>query len=289
MKTFKRIYIEITNCCNLKCSFCPSSKREQQFMSVERFEAVLKKLQGHGSHVYLHIKGEPMLHPDFFELMALCHRYKLKVNLTTNGTLIGQHSEALLACKALRQVSISLQSQENLLDIEGFTAYMAHVLGLVKKGSEATDILFELRLWNYEGSIEGETFDKNALALTMIMEQLEVTKEKIDAIPQGKGVKLMPQVYLSKSIEFQWPGIDLDVIGTEGTCYGLRQQVGVLVNGDVVPCCLDGEGVITLGNVFQEDFESIVTSERAVAMVDGFEQRKIIEPLCMRCGYRERF
>jgi len=125
--------------------------------------------------------------------------------------------------------------------------------------------------------------------MNRIIDQLDVSEEVIKAIPQGKGTKLMDRVYLSKSLEFQWPDMDLEIIGTEGTCYGLRQQVGILVNGNVVPCCLDGEGVITLGNSFEDDFEGIVTSPRANAMVKGFEERKIVEPLCMRCGYRERF
>lgn len=289
MKTFKRIYIEITNCCNLSCSFCPPSKRQKEFMDLESFEVILKKLKGHGKYVYLHIKGEPMIHPEFIEILRLCEAYGLKVNLTTNGTLIGQYAKELLASKALRQISISLQSQENLDDEKGFRQYMKDVLKLVKDGSSVSDIIFELRLWNYEGSVNGHDLDKNEIALSMIMEQLDVTSEAIEAIPQGKGTKLMLNVYLSKSVEFQWPDMNLEVISIEGTCYGLRQQVGILVNGDVVVCCLDAEGDVVLGNIFVEDFEVIVTSERGVAVVEGFKHREIVEPLCMRCGYRKRF
>ncbi len=289
MKTFKRIYIEITNSCNLSCSFCPPTKREGSFMSVEDFETILKRLEGHGHFIYLHVKGEPMMHPKFSEILALCEAYGMKVNLTTNGTLIGQYHEVLISSKAIRQISVSLQSQENLADQESFHQYMTEVLTLVEEGRRRSEIIFELRLWNYEASIDGPGSDKNQIAMNRIIEQLEVSEEVIKAIPQGKGTKLGYNVYLSKSLEFQWPAIDLEVISRSGTCYGLRQQVGILVNGDVVPCCLDGEGVITLGNCFDSSFESIVMSSRATAMVKGFEQRKIVEPLCRRCGYRERF
>jgi MoaA/NifB/PqqE/SkfB family radical SAM enzyme len=258
-------------------------------MDLESFELILKKLKGHGKYVYLHIKGEPMMHPEFIEILRLCEAYEMKVNLTTNGTFIGQYANELLSSKALRQISISLQSQENLDDEKGFRQYMKDVLRLVKDGSSVSDIIFELRLWNYEGSVSGHDMDKNEIALAMIMEELDVTAEDIEAIPQGKGTKLMANVYLSKSVEFQWPDMKLDVIGTEGTCYGLRQQVGILVNGDVVVCCLDAEGDVVLGNIFAEDFEAIVTSKRGVAIVEGFERREIVEPLCMRCGYRKRF
>lgn len=289
MKRFKRIYIEITNSCNLSCSFCPPTKRHGSYMSANDFETILKKLQGHGQYVYLHVKGEPMMHPEFSEILSLCETYGMKINLTTNGTLIGQYKETLIGCKALRQISVSLQSQENLLDSEGFHRYMSEVLSLVEEGRHRSEIIFELRLWNYEEGIDGPGEDKNQIAMNRIMDELDVKEDVIQAIPKGKGTKLKNQVYLSKSLEFQWPDMDLDPIGIEGTCYGLRQQVGILVNGDVIPCCLDGEGVITLGNVFKEDFEGIVTSPRATAMVKGFEERKLVEPLCMRCGYRERF
>lgn len=289
MKTFKRIYIEITNCCNLNCSFCPPSKRKKEFMDLASFELVLKKLTGYGQYVYLHIKGEPMMHPKFVEILKLCEKYELKVNLTTNGTLINKYFEELLASKALRQISISLQSQENLDDEKSFRQYMRNVLNLVQEGSAKSNIIFELRLWNYEGSVNECDLDKNKIALYMIMDHLSVTSEAIEAIPQGKGSKLMPKVYLSKSVEFQWPDMNLEVISTRGTCYGLRQQVGILVNGDVVICCLDAEGNVVLGNIFTEDFGSIVGSERSMAIVDGFERRIIVEPLCMRCGYRMRF
>lgn len=289
MKSFKRIYIEITNCCNLSCSFCPPSIRPQAFMDLEAFETVLERIKGHGSYVYLHIKGEPMMHPDFLEILDLCKTYNLKVNLTTNGTLMAKYAKELIDSQALRQVSISLQSQENLDDSTNILQYMSDVLEVVKEGSRLSETIFELRLWNYDTVGEMASDHKNHMMLTMIEKELSVTRETIDAIPNGKGVKLKNQVYLSKSQVFQWPSMALDELTCEGTCYGLRQQVGILVNGDVVPCCLDGEGVVRLGNIFEESFESIVTSKRASDIVEGFENKQLVEPLCRRCGYRTRF
>jgi len=288
MHTYKRIYIEITNCCNLSCSFCPATKRDQAFMSLDSFEEVLKKLQGHGDHVYLHIKGEPMMHPEFEGILNLCGAYKVKVNLTTNGTLLKKHKDVVEKSKALRQVSVSLQSQENLDNGEAFTTYMTTILDIIQSNVKKTDQIYELRLWNYEDTI-GSDVIKNTTALSMIMDRFKVSADLVNAIPGGKGSKLVPQVYLSKALEFQWPTMEIDPISTTGTCYGLRQQVGILVNGDVVPCCLDGEGVMTLGNIFDNDFESIVTGDRGRAIRQGFENRKLVEPLCQRCGYRTRF
>jgi radical SAM protein with 4Fe4S-binding SPASM domain len=274
----------------LNCSFCPETKRKQEYITVEAFEEILKKIKGHGRYVYLHIKGEPLLHPQFEKILDLCFKYELKVNLTTNGTLLKKHKDLLLSSKALRQISISLQSYEKPEDYKAFEIYLNNVMNIVNEGRENTNIIFELRLWNYEDE-EGvrNNSSKNEQALEIIKQFLGISDDFYEELPKGKGIKLLPQVYLSKSYEFQWPDMSRQVITTKGSCYGLRQQVGILVNGDVVPCCLDSEGDIILGNVFKSDFEEIVNSSRAVAMVEGFERKVLVEGLCMRCGYRERF
>lgn len=290
MKQFKRIYIEITNRCNLQCSFCPVSKREDATMSAENFEKVLQKIKGHGEYIYLHIKGEPLLHPELEQIFELCNKYGMKINLTTNGTLLLKRMDLILNSPAIRQVSISLQSFEDLNDINGFEDYINQVMTVVEKGQKSTKIIFELRLWNYENlHSENKGYNKNQKALDMIGQSLNLSEPIEPDMQIGKGVKLMPQVYLSKSSEFQWPDLSIDILDTKGSCYGLRQQVGILVNGDVVPCCLDSEGDTVLGNIFTSNFEEIVTSTRSQNMINGFENHVLVEPLCMRCGYRERF
>ncbi|MCK8059701.1 MULTISPECIES: radical SAM/SPASM domain-containing protein [unclassified Fusibacter] len=288
MKTFKRIYIEITNSCNLKCSFCPPSKRESKRMSLAEFEAVLKKIDGHGDFIYLHIKGEPLMHPEFDQVLELCAAYGKKVNLTTNGTLLDVRAQSILKNKAVRQVSVSLQSFEVMENERAYEMYVRKVLDFVARGIVESGIIFELRLWNFEDEklLVDEVKQKT---LMMIEERLGLDEKVTLSAPKGKGIKLLPKVYLSKGYEFKWPDLSVDVIATRGTCYGLRQQVGILSNGDVVPCCLDAEGSVVLGNVFETDFEGIVSSKRALEMITGFENNHLVEELCMRCGYRERF
>jgi radical SAM protein with 4Fe4S-binding SPASM domain len=275
-------------------------------MSVESFEKVLQKIKGHGAYVYLHIKGEPLLHPDLPAILVLCQAYDVKVNITTNGTLLDKYGNLLLTSKAVRQVSISLQSFEGMDDgllletsknatvknedhneiDDAFEIYMNRVLSFVNKGRLTTEIYFELRLWNYEEAIDA---DHNQRILDMIKASLELTHTPSNILSSGRGNQLCPRVYLSKDSKFQWPDLQLPVISTKGTCYGLRQQVGILVSGDVVPCCLDSEGDVNLGNLFEETFENIVTSSRSEAIVKGFEEYRIVEALCSRCGYRGKF
>lgn len=290
MKNFKRIYIEISNCCNLQCSFCPPTKRRLQTMKSDDFRRVLEAIKGHGDYIYLHIKGEPLLHPELDQLLNLCEAYHLKVTITSNGTLLLKQLPTILAHQCIRQVSISLQSFEGEAQGPDFDRYFEEVLESVNSLRRSSKIISELRLWNYEeNDLKGLSNNKNKHVIELIEKRLELNEAIQGRLKKGKGIKLTEQVYLSQSYEFEWPNMSLKEISSVGTCYGLRQQVGILVNGDVVPCCLDSEGDIILGNVFENDFESIVTSPRANNMIEGFQQQHIVEALCKRCGYRKRF
>jgi len=59
---FQKIYVEISNLCNLKCSFCPGTKRPGRRMSVAEFSALMPKLRPYTDFLYFHLMGEPMCH-----------------------------------------------------------------------------------------------------------------------------------------------------------------------------------------------------------------------------------
>ncbi|WP_430883191.1 radical SAM/SPASM domain-containing protein [Fusibacter sp. JL216-2] len=284
MKKFKRIFIEISNICNLACSFCPPSKRSKKMMTLTEFEHVLKSIEGHGDHIYLHVKGEPLFHKDFEGILSLCTKYGKKTNITTNGSLLDQHGDAILNTPAVRLVNISLQSFEGVEDQEAYRVYLEKVLNFVKKGQRQTDKIFELRLWNFDEKASPENDLKHAF-IKSIEDFLE---EKVAVTTQNtKGLSGRHRVFISKGKEFEWPSLDNDFVGTRGTCFGMRHQVAVLSDGSVVPCCLDAEGLVALGNIFNESFKNIIESPRAQAIKTGFQNRKVVEDLCQRCSYRE--
>ncbi len=271
MKKFKRIFIEISNVCNLACSFCPPSKRDSKVMSVQNFETVLSRIEGHGDHIYLHVKGEPLFHKQFNEILALCSQYNKKVNITTNGTLLDKHGKLILETPSVRLVNISLQSYEDIDHEENYKAYLNKIINFVKSGLKDTNKLFELRLWNFNEEHSPSNTSKFT-TLEYIRKHLGVT---IPITAQNtKGLKGRSNVYISKGHEFEWPSMDNDFVSTSGTCYGLRHQIGILSTGEVVPCCLDADGIISLGNVLESEFESIVTSDRATQISTGFQNRK---------------
>ena len=273
----RKAYVEISNLCNLNCSFCPGTRRKACVLSPADFRILAEKLRGHTEYLYFHVLGEPLLHPQLEELLAIAGELGFHVMITTNGTLLPQRGGILLASPAVHKVNLSLQSFEanGRGELED---YMAGCIAFVREAAQR-GILCDFRLWN-RGGLEQRN-----------QEILSLLKQSFPGpwIRSRNGEKLAQGVWLDPGDLFDWPDLDLEEISTRGFCYGLRDQIGILADGTVVPCCLDHEGDIPLGNLLKEDLETILQSPRARAIYEGFSRREAVEPLCRRCGYARRF
>ena len=273
----QKAYLEITNVCNLNCSFCPGTRRAPRFLSVEEFRALAGKLRGHTDYLYFHLLGEPLLHPELGELLRITGELDFFCMITTNGTLLPLRGEILLAAQRLRKVSISLQSFEANPGGE-LENYLRGCLDFAERAA-ARGVFCELRLWNRGGL---ETL--NPAIRVRIEDRFPLPWEE-----SRNGWKLAERIWLDPGERFDWPDLDAPDRGERCFCYGLRNQIGVLCDGTVVPCCLDHEGDIPLGNLFTQELDEILASPRARAIYEGFSQRRAVEELCRRCGYRTRF
>jgi radical SAM protein with 4Fe4S-binding SPASM domain len=296
MKRFKRIYIEITNICNLSCEFCPKTKRQLSFMNLASFEHILKEVQPYSDYIYYHILGEPLLHPDLRQFLALSSTYNYKVNLTTNGTLISNQSDTLLASTALRQINFSLHSFDANIHKLSFKDYMDNILNFIDTARLNTNIIFALRLWNlllsehaFTPTVNTIDLERNDQVLSSIEKQFNLNYSLKEKLKENNKLKLADKVYINMASRFQWPDQSEGESDTNGFCHGLRDQIGILVDGTVVPCCLDGEGTINLGNILTTPFSEIINGDRATNIYNGFTNRKIAENLCKKCDYRRRF
>ena len=277
MKRFNKVYLEISNICNLKCHFCPGTKRQKHTMTDAEFSALLPKLRPFTDFLYFHLMGEPLCHPKLERFLELACEAGFKVILTTNGTLLPRQQEMLLRSPALHKVNISLHAFEaNDLTVP-FSDYLSgcFAFGRAAQGEK----LVVYRLWNSGGADE-----RNEEILT-VMEAAFPQPWKVER----KGTRIGDRVYLEHGDRFDWPDLSAADGGDSVFCYGLRDQVGVLCDGTVVPCCLDHEGDIALGNLFAEDLETILTKEKAQAICQGFRNGKAAEELCRKCGYARRF
>ncbi|MBM7869822.1 radical SAM protein with 4Fe4S-binding SPASM domain [Clostridium pascui] len=291
MKKFKKFYIEITNMCNLACSFCPQTQRKPEFMSVKTFEKVLNQIKPYTDYIYLHVKGEPLLHPEIDKFLDLSYEKGLKVNITTNGTMINKAKDKLITKPALRQINFSLHSFDGNEGGEDKDSYINNIISFTKEALNSTNMLISLRLWNLDqDNVTNLQRQRNRHILELIENEFNLPYKIEEKITPGRGVKIGDRLYLNQDYEFKWPSLDEEEDTTgKGFCHGLRNQVAILVDGTVVPCCLDGEAVINLGNINNTDFSEIIEGERASNLFDGFSRGKVVEELCRKCGYRKRF
>lgn len=273
---YKRVYVEITNICNMHCSFCHGHKRRPRRMSREEFSRVLGALSGKTEYIYYHLMGEPLTHPELPEFLEMAARQGFRSVITTNGTLLDKCGEGLIAA-GLHKVSISLHSFEGA-DQQAHLKYLGKVADFAEAAAKA-GILISLRLWN-KGCDEG----KNDVALDFFRQRLPG-----EWTANSRGFRIRDKLYLEWGDRFQWPDKDAPIQGDRFFCYGMQDHFGILCDGTVVPCCLDSDGIITLGNIFTENIGDILSSPRAQAMTQGFRCRKATEDLCRRCGYAQRF
>ena len=272
---FSRVYLEITNVCNLRCGFCPGTERQPRFLSPAEFALLLGKLKGCTDYLCFHLMGEPLLHPRLAELLALAGESGYYVNITTNGTLLSRAGDTLLKAPSLHRVNVSLQAWEGngcVWDVNDYVNSCA----VFARQAASRGVLVSLRLWN--GAAAG-----NEALLKALRGAFPEPWQKAQ-----KNTVLTARVFLEEAGRFDWPDAD----GAERAatfCRGLRDHIGVLCDGTVVPCCLDSEGTVALGNLFGQDLGAILASPRARAVYDGFSRRRPVEALCRRCGYAERF
>lgn len=269
---FKKIYIEITNKCNLNCSFCEPHKRTFKDMSLEEFNLILEKIKPYTEYIYLHVKGEPLLHPKFYDLCKLAYEKGFKINVTTNGTLLNNNLDAT---KYIRQLNISLHATNSKEIIE--------IAKTIK------DCYVSFRVWSV---------DKDSSTIDLLENEFDVDlknklKQKLNEVNHDNLAKeinftIKDNFYISVQNEWEWPDINSNA-ESNGYCHALKDHIAILVDGSVVPCCLDNNGDITLGNIFKDTFDSIINSQRVNNMIEGFKNRICTEELCKKCTYKLKF
>ena len=277
MKRFSKIYLEISNLCNLRCAFCPGTKRTPKAFDETEFSVLIQKLRPWTDFLYFHLMGEPLCHPKLERFLTLAGDAGFKVILTTNGTLLAKYRQMLLSAPALHKVNVSLHAFEaNDLSVP-FETYLdgCFSFGQAAEGQK----IVSYRLWNNGGADE-----KNGQILDTMKKYFPG-----EWVTERRGTRIGQRLYLEYGDKFDWPDLTAPDGGEKVFCYGLRDQIGVLCDGTVVPCCLDHEGDIALGNLFAQELGEILESPRAKAICQGFSDGKAAEELCCRCGYARRF
>ena len=274
---FRKVYLEISNICNLSCRFCPGTKRAKKSMTEEELAVLLPKIRPYADYLYFHLMGEPLLHPKLERFLEMAGSHGFKVILTTNGTLLKKQQEMLLRSPALHKINISLHAFEaNDLSVP-FEDYLADCFAFGT--ASACKKLVVYRLWN-----QGGEDAQNANILDTMHSFFPG-----DWVQERNGIRIADRTYLEYGDKFDWPDLAAPEGSQKAFCYGLRDQLGILCDGTVVPCCLDHDGDLALGNLLVHSMDEIFDSPRAKAIYEGFSHREAAEELGRKCSYARRF
>lgn len=273
---YNKVYVEITNICNMSCSFCHGHSRVPRLMEREEFRLILEKLSGQTEYIYYHLMGEPLCHPLLPEFVRCAAERGYKSVITTNGTLLPERGRELISARP-HKISISLHSFENGTEKE-HRQYVCDLADFAESAAER-GIIVVFRLWN-----KGFADERNEAVFSILKERLSG-----EWAENTRGIRIRDKIHLEWGERFEWPDNDAEIKGDKFFCYGLKDQFGILCDGTVVPCCLDSDGVISLGNIFCDDINTVLNSKRARDIIEGFACGKANEELCKRCGYAQRF
>lgn len=266
---FKRIYIEITNICNLNCSFCSLTNKPKKEMTPLVFEEVINKIKNYTDYIYLHVKGEPLSHHNLDKILSITQKYNKKVCITTNGVFLKNKLNILKKYNNIYQINISLHSENKKEN------YLEDIMSSVNELSS----YISYRFW---------TLDNNKMD-TKTKKYIEILKETYNINKIYDGVKLKDKVYLSLDNKFTWPSVNNNYYNDKGTCLGGKSQLAILSDGTVSICCLDAEGISNLGNILDTSMEEILNSDKYKKTIQEFNNNKSYLEICKYCSYKAKF
>jgi len=263
---FKRVYLEISNICNVQCSFCPVVEKDNKLMDLQEFEEVLMQVAPLTEIVCLHLMGEPLAHPKFLEILEICEQYETQIDLTTNGILIDRYAEAIVHSRCVRQVNFSLQAFRDNFPKRDIHPYIDPIFAFAKRAHAVKPEMYvNYRLWNQQSNASD-----NEEIFLLIEQEFDLTINRAVEVGGIKSKRIWNRLYLHFDSRFEWPSFLLPHQGTQGRCHGAVNHIGIHADGSVVPCCLDKNAVINLGNAKEQTLKSILESERFTKMREGF-------------------
>lgn len=273
---FKKVYIELSDICGLSCSFCPITKNKRGIMSVENFKKTLKEFENRADIIALHILGDPLILSNLKSYLEVAKEQNSNIEITTSGVFLdASRADLLLSYQNIKQINISLASFFHQKKV-AFKQYLSNIFYLCDQFSG--DGFINLRLWNLDSELKPLNDNSKFYEALGLHFGLNIDKK-------AQKTRLKRHILLTQGKTFEWPTIKGDGEAS-GRCYALEGQIGVLSSGVVVPCCMDGGGVIELGNIFQNSLDEIYHSKRATLIREGFKKNLSVEPLCKNCTFK---
>lgn len=287
-KLFKKVYLEISNICNLQCTFCPVVERDKHVMNLSEIEESLRQIKPYAERVCLHVMGEPLNHPHWPKALELAQKMSVPIEITTNGTLISAETAPKLLSPAVVQINFSLQSFVDNFPKADPKTYFQKIIGFVLLAEkERPDLYINFRFWNLASGEKQNAVNEYFLTTLEEVFGVSVNRNVDPSFKKSKNIR--QRIYVHFDSRFEWPSKTAPLRSTQGTCWGARSQLAIHADGKVVPCCLDKEADVLIGDMKQQTFAQILQSQPYQEIKSGFEKNRLVADLCQKCTFRERF
>ncbi len=253
-------------------------------MSLELFEEIVQQAKPYTKEIACHVVGDPLTLSNLSDYLDVIHKYNMKAILTTSGYFMKKHSYKTLFHPAVKQINISLNAFNKNDTTLSFEQYIKPILKLChEKVAQEKELFINLRMWNLDEAMSEDSFNKEVFS--KLEEYFGI---KLEYKGAKDSIRLDNKVLLHFDNYFEWPSLENKNYG-HGTCQGLSSHIGILANGDVIPCCLDNEAVMRLGNLQDDTLNNILNTKRAKDIRDGFKEGYCSEEMCQKCSYKSRF
>ena len=283
------MHIEITNICNLKCTFCPPKILPNGTMSLENFDDLNFQLKPYTKELAYHMVGDPLVLSNLNEYLNISLKHDLKVNITTTANNINEKHYKALMNPTIKQINFSINSYNANSHKKSLDEYLNPILDFVKFAQEQKHEYFiNFRIWNLDEEKSAKEFNKKVFDKINETFNTNIDLENVYK-ERPKNIRIDRKIFFNFDEYFNWPSLENEIVSSNGFCYGLDSHFGILTSGDVVPCCLDQNACINLGNTNTTQISDILNSNRVKAIQNGFRKNIVVEELCQKCEYRTRF
>lgn len=289
IKKFKKVHIEITNICNLKCTFCPPKIKPNETMSLEHFEDINSQLKDYTKQLAYHVVGDPLVLSKLDKYLDISLKNDLEVNITTTANNLNEKHFDTLMHKAIRQINFSINSYNANSHKKSLDEYLDPIISFIKYAQDKKHEYFiNLRIWNLDEQKSAKEFNQKVFEKINKSFNTDILLDEVYK-NKPKNIRIDRKLFFNFDEYFNWPSLENKFVSNEGFCYGLDSHFGILSSGDVIPCCLDQNACVNLGNTNDTQIKDILNSKRVKAIQKGFKEGKVIEELCQKCEYRLRF
>lgn len=258
-------------------------------MSLEHFDSINKQLKPYTKELAYHIVGDPLVLTNLNDYLDISAKHDLKVNITTTANNISEKHYKALSNKTIKQINFSINSYNANSHKKSLEEYLNPILDFILHAQSLKHEYFiNLRIWNLDEDKSAKEFNQKVFDRVNSVFGSDIDIEDIYS-SRPKNIRVARKLFFNFDEYFNWPSLENDFVSDKGFCYGLDSHFGILTSGDVVPCCLDQNACINLGNTNTSQISDILNSSRVKAIQNGFRKGQVIEELCQKCEYRTRF